>query len=118
MNNLKFSCDFCNFNCNYESKWNKHINTIKHKNNGILIKNPKKTKISEKKCDECNFIAKHNEGLKTHKLTKHCNEEDRKNNFTYYCKLCDFGTLSKSLFDTHNDTKKHKNIYKLFNDNI
>jgi hypothetical protein len=114
MSNSKFNCDFCNFQCNFESKWLQHINTNKHKNNGIFVKKI----ISEKKCDKCDFVAKHNEGLKTHNLTKHSNKEDRQNNFTYYCQLCDFGTLSKSLLDTHNNTKKHKNIYKLFNDNI
>ncbi len=100
----KFYCSSCNYSCNYESKWNQHINTLKHKNNGIIIK---KKKSLDKKCTECDYIAKHSEGLKNHKLTKHSSKEEREKYFRYYCKECDFGSFKKQQIDIHNKTTRH-----------
>ncbi len=107
MNSEKYYCKKCSFKCKYESIWKQHIDTLKHKNNGKIIR---KTLINYNKiCDKCNFIAKHNEGFKNHILTKHCSREDREKEFTNYCAQCDFGTFSNKLFILHNSTKKHKN---------
>jgi hypothetical protein len=106
MNTKKYFCETCKFGCDYESIWNQHIETQKHKNNGILIRQNIK-EVSDKKCNECNFIAKHNEGLKNHQLTRHSSKEDREKEFSYYCKECDFGSFRKNLLDLHNNTKRH-----------
>jgi hypothetical protein len=111
-NDYKFTCKACNYNSNYESKYKQHLETLKHKNNGILVR--KKPEL--KKCDKCNFTSTHNEGFKTHYLTKHSSKEEKEKEFTYYCKLCDFGTFSKSLIEIHNNSKKHKNLIILFSD--
>ena len=37
----------------------------------------------------------------------------RKKGFKYYCELCDFGVLSKSLYDKHIETITHKNILNI-----
>ena len=34
--------------------------------------------------------------------------EKREQEFNYYCKFFDYGTLSKNLINKHYDTKKHK----------
>ncbi len=106
MNTKKFFCEICNFGCDFESIWNQHIETKKHKNNGILIRENIK-EVSNKKCNDCNFIAKHNEGLRNHKLTRHSSKEDREKGFPYYCKECDFGSFRKKILDLHNNTKRH-----------
>lgn len=98
-----FNCDICNFSCKYESIWKQHISTKKHNNKGVLTRKSRTIKL----CYICNFKAEHKESLNTHILTKHKNKEDRENEFTYYCKKCDFGTFIKILFDKHNSTIKH-----------
>ncbi len=100
----KFNCFVCNYTCNFENNWNQHINTEKHKNNSILVY---KNNDLAKKCTECNYIAKHKQGLKNHILTKHSSKEAREKEFTYYCKECDFGSFKEQSFDMHNKTQRH-----------
>ncbi len=111
---FKFVCETCNYNTNYESKYKQHTETLKHKNNGVLVRKKQEIRI----CDKCTFTSSHKEGFRTHYLTKHCTKEEKEKEFTYYCKLCDFGTFSKSLIEIHNNSKKHKNLISLLNEKI
>ena len=104
-------CECCKFSCKFESTWIQHVNTSKHKNNGKCIRINKKVN-NNTKCDKCDFIAKHKEGLNTHNLLKHSNPQDRKEKFTYYCNNCDFGTHYETIYKTHCETKKHQLITK------
>jgi hypothetical protein len=116
MNTKKYFCETCNFGCNYISIWNQHIETTKHKNNGILIRTNIK-ESSNKKCNQCYYIAKHNEGLKSHILTRHMSKEDREKEFPYYCKLCDFGSFREIKLNLHNKTQNHIMKEKYLEDN-
>jgi len=109
MNNQlnKYSCDKCNFKCNYKSQWNLHIDTELHKT-GI-----KKTRSDKKdlyKCEQCEYKTKNIVIFKQHKLNEHGTTEEKKEKFKYYCDNCDFGTFSKEAFSKHSNTTKHKNF--------
>jgi hypothetical protein len=107
----KYICDKCNFNCNYMSEWNKHINTELH------ITGIKKKRSDYKepfKCINCNYITKTNTNLKKHYLNTHANREERKKEFTYFCENCDIGTFSKKSYEIHLNSSKHiKTIERL-----
>ena len=70
-------------------------------------------KICIKKCPDCDYKSKTNTNMRQHILIKHCTKEERKKEFTYYCKYCDFGTFAKSIYNIHKQTKKHKQIKEL-----
>ena len=44
----KYNCDICNYNCIYPSHWKQHIESERHKNNGI--RKPRSDKVLEPKC--------------------------------------------------------------------
>lgn len=100
----KYNCDVCGYICNYESHWTQHINSKKHKNNGIQSRSDK---VLENKCKLCNFEAKNSSNVLVHILTKHSTPKERKEQFKYYCEKCDFGTFTEILFKRHEETKKH-----------
>ena len=66
----KYICDICKFSCIFQSSWEQHILTLKHKNNGKCVG---KKKNIIRKCNHCEYIATHDEGLKIHYLSKHAN---------------------------------------------
>ena len=111
----KFICETCNYKTDYESKYKQHLETKKHKNNGILVR---KEENIIKECDKCSFTSKNNDIFRTHYLTKHSNKEEKEKEFTYYCKFCNFGTFNKSLMDIHKNSKKHINITLLLNEKV
>ena len=100
----KYNCPVCNYSCNYESHWKQHLESNKHKNNGIQTRSDK---ILENKCKFCPFESDKLTNMNTHTLTKHSTPEERKKKFTYYCDKCDFGTYTEILFKRHTETKKH-----------
>lgn len=114
MNTKKYFCETCKFSCDYESIWNQHIETKKHKNNGILVR-PKI--FCNNKCDKCYFEASHSEALKIHNLTKHSSKEEREKEFKFYCNHCDFGTFYENSYNIHCQAKKHLLIIKYNQDN-
>jgi hypothetical protein len=50
--------------------------------------------------------------MKVHILNNHKTEEDRKNEYSHYCDICDFGTNAESIFKKHIDSGKHKQFVK------
>ena len=46
--------------------------------------------------------------LKLHILNNHKTKEERKNEFPYYCELCDSCCMEEKLYKKHLETKKHK----------
>ena len=103
--NYKFICEKCDYKCNIISRWEKHINTELHITGKKKIRSDYK---GEKKCIDCDYIGKTLNNLIEHKLNYHSSVEEREKEFKYYCKLCDYGTLSKDLINNHKNTKKHK----------
>ena len=112
----KFNCITCNFTTNYPSKYNTHIETKKHKNNGKIIRRTEEIVTLE--CDKCDYYSKIKDTFRTHYLTKHGSKEKKEKEFTYYCKFCNFGTFNKTLMNNHLNSKKHKNIESIMNEKI
>ncbi len=101
----KYNCDNCSFYCNEISKWEKHIETEKHKTG------KRKTRSDYEgpyKCEKCNYENINKIAYIQHKLNSHSTIDIREKEFKYYCKLCDFGTFSDKAIKKHNLTEKHK----------
>lgn len=86
----KYICEKCNYNCNIISMWQKHINTELHITGVKKIRSDYK---GDKKCNKCDYIGK--------TINNHSTLDEREKDFNYYCKLCDYGTLSKDLINKH-----------------
>jgi hypothetical protein len=101
----KYNCERCNYRCNENSKWEKHINTEKHKTG----KNKKRSDYEGPyNCEICNYETENKSTFLQHRLNYHSTKEERAKEFKYYCKVCDYGTISKDILDKHNLTEKHK----------
>jgi len=109
---FKYICESCNFKCNYESQWNKHIITELH-----LTGHKKKRSDSQGPyiCEKCNKKTKNMNALKQHNLNEHGTLEEREKDFKYYCKLCDFGSFSKNIYENHIISDKHKKFEERHN---
>lgn len=103
----KYKCKKCKYYTNYESKWEIHTSSELHKTGKKKIRSDK---IVIEKCSDCDYKSRINTNMKQHILTKHGTKSDRENEFTYYCKYCDFGTFGKSSYKIHRQTKKHEQI--------
>jgi hypothetical protein len=63
----KYNCIFCNYKSNNKTDFNRHNNTVKHKNKLMEINGNKKTeKNAFFQCSKCNKIYKNNSGLWKH----------------------------------------------------
>jgi hypothetical protein len=107
MTDSKYTCEKCNYTCNYKSLWEKHISTELHKTGKRKQRSDVK---SPYKCEECEYQTKNTVAFKEHKLNYHSDKETRMKEYTYYCKYCDFGSFSNKDYLKHEDTKKHKNF--------
>ena len=107
----KYNCNSCNFKCNENSRWEKHIETDKHKTGRRKLRSDYNGPY---KCNECEYETTNSTSYKQHKLNEHSNKEERENGFKYYCKLCDYGTFAKILINKHNNSDKHKKHEKYY----
>lgn len=105
METLKYNCDTCDFHTNALTAWEKHIETGKHKNNGLKRKT-RRDKKTDIQCKHCEYKHQNIGNLKRHTLNNHSTKEEREKEFKYYCMECDYGTFSKDQYETHNN-KKH-----------
>lgn len=100
--NTRFMCDTCNYKCNKESDFNKHLSTIKHK------KNIEKLDTSIKHKCKCGKIYKTTSGLWKHK--KHCiiNEKNISENSNNIVELLteDFNTVVLDMLKNNIETQK------------
>jgi hypothetical protein len=116
MEEFKYYCEKCKYGTNLQQSIKQHNESEYHKT-GIRTRK-KKELLKEKvifKCSDCNFESAIQNNYLTHKLNNHSTKEERKEQFKYYCDLCDFGVFTLSCFDQHKETIKHK--YKLLNKN-
>ena len=103
-NNInKLFCEKCNFQSKGPAQWLKHIETEKHKRDGLK---------KEKTCDICNKTFSNHFTLKIHKLSTHSTKEERKQH-KYYCDDCDYVFISESYYIQHCKGIIHKNIVKV-----
>ena len=76
----KFYCECCDYRCSKQSDYNKHILTMKHKNNYTMAQNndnlsPKVAKNYE--CITCDyFTSKYSDYVKHLSTLKHTNKHD------------------------------------------
>lgn len=103
----KYNCKQCNFSCQFNSAWKKHIATELHKTG----KRKQRSDIKDPyKCKNCDYETKNIATFKKHVLNAHSNKEVRQKEFKYYCNVCDYGTISKDTFANHNETNRHKTM--------
>lgn len=105
----KHHCSQCDFSCDYNSSWEKHIATELHQTGTRKKRNDIKDPY---KCEHCEYQTKNVMTFKKHKLNAHSNKETRRKEFKFYCDYCDLGTFSKDTFNSHNDSQKHKLMVK------
>ena len=114
MAEYKYVCEPCKYKTNYKSQWDKHIETEKHRTGKRKMRSDKKC---PDKCPHCDYSNKNNTNMKLHILNKHSTKEERKAGFKYYCEYCDFGNFAKCVYDKHLNSKKHKLIMKIVEEN-
>ena len=61
-------------------------------------------------CKKCGHTTANKTNYKVHYLNSHASLEERIAQYSYYCKTCNFGVMSESLYKTHLKTKKHKRL--------
>ncbi len=98
----KYKCENCKFYCNEISKWEKHIETDKHKTG------KRSDYKGAYKCEKCNYETINKITFKQHILNNHSSIEEKKKEYTLFCELCGFGTFSKDIMEKHNNSVKHK----------
>ena len=108
----QYNCEQCDFHCDEKFRWDKHIETEKHKTGK---RKSRKINIEPFKCDKCEFITNNNIKFKEHKLNNHSNKEEREKEFKYYCKICDKGYFYQDMYNRHINTEKHKLCMSLIN---
>lgn len=105
----EYNCVNCDFYTDIKQLYDRHINTNKHKNAGVITRNDKKY---PEKCDQCNYKPTSNRSYIQHKLIYHSTKEEREKGFKFYCSNCDFGTYAKTFFDDHLNSEKHNKMSK------
>jgi hypothetical protein len=60
----KYNCETCNYKCIYPAHWKQHIESEKHKNNGI--RKTRCDKVLEPKCKHCDYTTKNLTCMKVH----------------------------------------------------
>jgi hypothetical protein len=61
-----YHCNICNYTCLYQSHWKQHIESDKHKNNGI--RKPRKDKKLDPQCKFCDYSTTSSTNMKLHYL--------------------------------------------------
>lgn len=101
----KYVCEQCRYKSNDIHRWNKHLTTELHKTGKRKVRCDFHGPYN---CEECDYKTLNATTFKQHKLNEHSNKEKRETEFKFYCKVCDFGSFSKQLFEKHLTTDKHK----------
>ena len=107
-----FVCEKCDYKCNKKSDYDKHINTLKHKNATISRKKIEKYEcvICDVKCSyKCDY-DRHINTLKHKKREKIATEQNtvtENPKSIFYCKECDYTCQYLSLFEKHKKRLKH-----------
>lgn len=58
-------------------------------------------------CNHCNFKCDNYDNLKCHSLYSHSTQKERELSFSYYCKICDYGSFHKNKYGEHLSSSKH-----------
>jgi len=101
----KYICEKCNYKTNISSLWKVHLNTELHKTGVRKKRSDYKEPI---KCTGCEYSTKNKMILKTHFLNNHCDIEQKKKEFKFFCVLCNYGSFYEDAINIHNNSVKHK----------
>ena len=110
MNKYKYYCEKCNYGTDIKYSLIQHNETDLHKTGERGKKSIKEKEIFS--CDKCDFSSTNKNNYLTHKLNNHSTKEERKQQFKYYCNVCDVGVFSKISFNNHTNTVRHKRFNK------
>jgi hypothetical protein len=97
--NNKLYCECCNYTATANAFWLKHLETQRHKRDGI-----KKPTF----CDLCNYKSISHWNVNMHKIQKHSTKEER-SKLKLYCSACDIVCMCQKYFDKHMESTRHKN---------
>jgi hypothetical protein len=100
--NVKYfaTCECCHYKALDKSKWNKHINSEKHKRNG-------KYKFENYICNDCGHFSIHVKGFKMHHIVCHGTTEEKKS-APFYCECCNRAFFCNLFYNKHMESIKHK----------
>jgi hypothetical protein len=100
------NCEKCNKKFTSNAHYLIHCETELHKTGKRKTRTDKKEDL---KCNICNlYSTRQPTNMKLHILNNHTSNEEKKNQFKYYCEYCDFGIFSELRYKNHLETKKHK----------
>ncbi len=115
--NHKFKCSKCDYSCNKESNFNKHMETKKHLR---LLHNVLHNVVDVKlyKCSTCDYscskLFNYNKHLDTKKhkelqnlAVKRKSSRPKLNNI-FVCEGCDYSCSKRFNYNKHLETKRHK----------
>uniref|UniRef100_A0A6C0E2Q5 C2H2-type domain-containing protein n=1 Tax=viral metagenome TaxID=1070528 RepID=A0A6C0E2Q5_9ZZZZ len=98
MDKKKFYCQSCDYGCDNNSTYNKHLKSQVHARGG-------QKKIY--KCEYCDYSTKISVwNCKMHTLAKHASKEVKAQQ-KYYCDSCDVLCFSPLFFNNHNKNISH-----------
>ena len=102
----EFNCKRCDFNCSKKGDWNRHILTVKHKNNDLTTNdNAPFIKATKYDCEKCNKIFNDRAGLWRH--NKKCIIQT----------LVNSQNIIVNISDLHNEDKQQQLIEYLLKEN-
>ena len=108
----EYYCQKCDYLTENKSHYSKHLKTGIHKNGTRKIRSDKGkehniTKV-DYKCGKCKYQTKNKYNFLEHYLRYHATPKERAKKYDYYCKLCDYGSLSYKRYQCHLKGKKHR----------
>ena len=103
----EYFCEKCNYKTYSQSSYYRHKKCVLHLTGTRKIRSDKVI-MEPFKCSKCDFESKKEHNYISHNLNNHCKKEEREKQFPFFCNNCDFGCFTKSSYDIHADTNKHK----------
>jgi len=104
MEEYKFYCVKCDKGFDYEIYYKRHLESSLHLTGK---RKPRKDIKEEFECNKCGYKTKNINNYRTHNLNNHSTQKEKEEGFKYYCKSCDFGVFTESLYNKHLKTKTH-----------
>lgn len=104
----KFHCETCNYSAVYNSEYNKHLKSAKHKRGGKYV---------DYKCNNCDYVGLNKWNLNMHQATTHYTIAQKKE-LKYYCEICDCICFSALYYNTHLASPLHKSEVIIHNSEI
>ena len=95
-------CNICKFQAIRPAEFIRHVNSNKHKRNGVKIKD------TIYKCEKCDKILANHFSYKIHQIQMHASLEEKQKQ-RYYCEICDLVFFCSSYMNKHISGKIHKN---------